>query len=282
MVMLNQKKHCFIFLNREVNNLTIRAYNQVKDYCDFYSLAYNPNGSSKDEKIIPTKFGFDYIECNEVMLRKTFSYCDQKINSEDWKVMPGNLDLCHLYFMQIKSNYDYYWFCEDDVVYTGNLIKLLETFETRNEDLICTNIRPQPKGWTHAESLIIPNSQAPTRMLGFLPFFRVSKTAGETILEHYRKGWSGHHEISWPMIMLHSDLKIIDLKLVLPDLYTSNLKSMGLGSGTFVFSRPKLNLMLKKNKLYHPVKPINVFLKRYFKLIRNLLMHYSKRYLRFS
>ena len=117
-----------------------------------------------------------------------------------------------------------------------------------------------PDDWFHEHS--IKNAEN-VEGLCFLPFFRVSSLFLAKLMEEYMFGLSGHHEATWPIVLAKHKLKGLDFNQI-DSLYTSNKNSETLAPGSFTYTPPKLMVGFKKNTLYHPVKPIYAYLRRWF------------------
>jgi hypothetical protein len=180
--------------------------------------------------------------------------------------MPGNLDLAQISLVKMIKEYDYYWFCEDDVRFGGNMSSVLDRFKHNSSDLLCTNLRSIPKQWFFKHTYKNNNDDDP-KLLSFLPFFRVSRAGINNIYQAYEQGSAGHHEISWPNILNSNGFTVEDFDNTDPMLYTSNKTRLSMGWGSFCYFPPKLVINRKSGLLYHPVKPIKDYVKMYKKYI---------------
>jgi len=227
-------------------------------------MTYDRHG----EKFSGNINGIEHRIYSEKSISDMFFKSQPKYQPNNWTIMPGNLDLCQLRFIKDHPNYDYYWFCEDDVRYTGDFNEFIANFKHCEDDLLCTNKRTIHPDWAHRQSYTCPFSKSEPNICVFLPFFRLSKTGAQVLTSAFNIGWSGHHEILWPAIFEHYDLKISDFNDHGSSYYTSNLESEGIGPGTFVYEPPRAFAGFKKNKLWHPVKPFRDYFFRTKELVR--------------
>jgi hypothetical protein len=165
--------------------------------------------------------------------------------------------------------YDYYWFIEDDVRFTGNW-SLLFDFFTRHPiqpDFISSLITTYQEApvWNWWASLMHPVNQIPMylRIRSFNPVMRISNAALSCIHNMLRDKWIGHHEALLPTVLHLEGFHIADFggdgPFVLPGqkerFYVTESMSNNVGVGTMRF-RPVIqpSEITKENKLYHPVK----------------------------
>ncbi|MGQ8365232.1 hypothetical protein [Glaciecola sp. 1036] len=248
--------------------LAKKIQTDVSEHADFYILSYR-------EETNLNKYESEFKDCFYVVSRKDLSeHCSQYHNkyndTAEWKIMPGNLDLAQIVFTSIVSGYSYYWFCEDDVRFTSNYGSLVTAYDAVEDDLLCTNLRKIPDRWFYKNTYLSNDSVVPDK-IGFLPFFRVSSSAIDCLIDEYSKGAGGHHEISWPNLLARNNLSVKDLKTYVPNLYTSNKNRLSLGWGTFCYFPPKYFVVPGTKRLYHPVKPFAAYVTLYKKyLLRNL------------
>ncbi|QCZ92919.1 DUF3405 domain-containing protein [Salinimonas iocasae] len=243
-------KTCFVLFSRFIDRNARKLAKQFAGKTDFCVLTYDDAGTAKDEHVN----GIRHVVYNRKSLNTLFGDSAPKFAMENWAIMPGNLDLCHLLFAHQNNHYDYMWFCEDDVRYTGDMALFIQKFAQRDDALLATNYRSFGSNWWPQNSYKSPVANSMSDKSVFLPFFRLSKAAAETIISAYASGWSGHHEISWPSVLRYNNMTVTDINQV-TDCYTSTPQSLGMGPGSFIYMPPKLFAGIKKDTLYHPVKP---------------------------
>ncbi|QJR81980.1 DUF3405 domain-containing protein [Alteromonas pelagimontana] len=235
--------------------------------CDFFVLTYDDSGEAFNRNVN----GVQHVVYNRASLRALFKDSAPKFHENNWTIMPGNLDLCHLAFAHDHPQYDYYWFCEDDVRYTGSFFDFISAFDASNDDLLATNYREIVQGWKHRRSFVTPQNNVSIEKTVFLPFFRISSSAAKTLIIAYGEGWAGHHEIAWPTVLTYYGKTVEDIKTVVPDCYTSTPTKMGMGPGSFTYEPSKLLTGIKRNTLYHPVKPFGEYRRRTIKRARSII-----------
>ena len=266
--MSSTNTQAFVYFARNLTHTTFKQATKIKNElngkADFYILSYRQDSNLNSfEKhfakniIIVTR---DTLEKNCVNFNNKYS------RSKDWKIMPGNLDLAQISLVKMIKEYDYYWFCEDDVRFGGNMSSLTSRFTDNMSDLLCTNLRPIPKQWFFKHTYKNENDRSP-QLLSFLPFFRVSRAGVNHICQAYEQGSGGHHEISWPNILNSNGCTVQDFHIIEPMIYTSNKTRLSMGWGSFCYFPPKLFINNKSGLLYHPVKPLKDYFKMYKKYI---------------
>lgn len=261
---------CFVIMARKITKRLLKMQKQLEENnLDVWFITYEKKETKKSLKFSARKNSCSY---NEERIKAKFPQFKNKIKQHGFTLMPGNLDLCHLAFVIDHPQYAHYWFCEDDVVYSGHIGDFVSKFHSVNTDLLATNYRAMPVDWTHQSSLKSPINLDFKMHIVFLPFFRITHEAVMTIVDAYNNGWAGHHEISWPTILESYGRSIGDFKNYLPKCYTSSLDQNNLGPGTFAYHPPKLFYGFKKEKLFHPVKSVDVYLRkklrRFYQLIK--------------
>lgn len=186
---------------------------------------------------------------------------------EDRKgLVPGNLDLLHLHFARRHDALDRLWIVEYDVCYTGDWGSLFGRFEQSRADVLGTTLRgfSACPGW-HWWPSFRPSSKIPPRewLRGFFPILRVSRRALDAVDAAYREGWSGHFEAVLPTVARSAGLEIEDIggdgPFVEPDNrnrhYVNSPEREHLSPGTFAYRPARRFPGLRRDKLWHPVKP---------------------------
>ena len=196
----------------------------------------------------------------------TFNY-PIKGTSRPFKLIPGNSDFITLIFRKLQPQYEHYWFLEDDVEYTGDPANLFDDLSKREGDLLATHLAPGYDAWAYMSERSTPGCDPDATWLIFLPFYRVSAAALDTIDAYYRKGWNGHHENMWATILLHAGRTVTDIGGQ-GDYVTAadrNRHYYGLPqdrydkNGSFGTLHIRLWPGRRKNVLWHPVKPFGAW-----------------------
>lgn len=258
---------CFVFFCRQLDRkntaILSKLADGIKQHVDIYVLSYIEQGHLNLVET-PNDFIKAHITITRSTLEEQFANFPNKYRSSNWAIMPGNLDLVHIAFANIFSQYQHYWFCEDDVRYSGNIKTLIDYFANYDQvDLLATSYRKHNPNFAHQHSLKIPENHGQNyQMRTFLPFFRVSKTAIETLINAYISGWAGHHEIAWPNILLSAKKTIKDINDFERVFYSDHTSEKVTRYGSFVYQPPKLLAGKKADYLWHPIKPPKAYFKR--------------------
>lgn len=203
----------------------------------------------------------------------TFSFTDEVLTSLNYfplgfSLIPGSNHFPLLKFYITQPHYDYYWYIEDDVDFSGKWETFFESFSSIDDDFISCHIRryqDEPQWpWWHALAhpyAIIPQEK---RLRSFNPIYRISNAALELLHKALSSKWCGHHEVLIPSILYESGLDISDFggkgefvpegfenKFYLEN--TPNAKGI-LADGTMRWRPLFQNCGDTANKLYHPVK----------------------------
>jgi hypothetical protein len=165
-----------------------------------------------------------------------------------------------------KQSYDYYWFVEYDVRFTGNWELLLTSFETNPVDFLAAHVRTdvQEPEWCWWPSLQHPTQVHRNKLRCLAVVFRISRAAMGCLDDAYVSGWIGHPEVLWPTILYHAGYTIEDFGgegaftpagRVARWYCDSSPNSKGqLYDGTLRFRNPMRVAGTLTDKLYHPVK----------------------------
>lgn len=184
-------------------------------------------------------------------------------------VIPGHVHFPILHFFQKHPDYPYYWLIEYDVRFTGNWRVLFSAFERIEADFIAAHI------YTHADEprwnrweLLHPRQEIEIekRLRCFHPICRFSKPALEYICTAHEDGWHGHSEVLLPSLLDKNGFSIVDFggsgNFVPPGMksrfYIDSLPDEKglLDTGTLRYRPAFVWPGLRRNRLYHPVKPI--------------------------
>ena len=182
--------------------------------------------------------------------------------------IPGNEETMFIMFQEQHPQYEYYWFIEYDVDYSGNWLDFFCFFTDNKVDLLTTTLVKYDEfpNWGMWKSLTPPMSggefKKEDKLLGFFPVCRFSNTSLLFIKERLAQGWSGHPEALIATLLRANGFSIEDIggegSFVSPENkgkhYTNDRFDEDLKPGTFIF-RPKMTSMgTTPNMLWHPVK----------------------------
>lgn len=183
-------------------------------------------------------------------------------------IIPGHAHFPLFQFFLDNPHYDYYWFIEYDVRFSGKWTLFFNAFSSIEADFLTCQIHPyanQPSwSWWLLKH---PQEHIPLhkRLRSFNPIYRISNVALSFLHEAFKSGWCGHHEVAIPTLLHHNGYTIREIsgrgKYTVTEMenkYYSHSTENGKGelSGTTMRYRPAFWIYgLNKNKLYHPVKP---------------------------
>ena len=181
----------------------------------------------------------------------------------------GHVQFPVQHFFLTHRDYDYYWFVEYDVRYTGDWEAFFKSFNAFDHDMVTTHIRrfEQEPCWFFWNSLSHPVKAVERGDLvrSFNVIYRISKRALEYMHQVQIEGWQGHPEVLYPTLLLKGGFSLLDFggsgDFVPPGygnrFYTSySLKTGGLVTfGTVRFRPSRKKAGKRKNTIYHPVKP---------------------------
>lgn len=205
-------------------------------------------------------------------------------------IMPCYNDYVILKFYLDNPDYDYYWFMEYDVRYTGEWHDFFDAWDHSTADMLGTYIlryHVQPD-WIWWSSFKHPSKKIEKEDMirTFLPVGRVSRRAWAFLHQEYRDGWSGEYEVRLPTLLHRAGYVIEDYGGAGEFVAPGNLDRHYLGGptpavappgGTFRYRPIMTSVGSTPNKLWHPVKdvvaapqpgPARQLLRRVSKLIR--------------
>ncbi|SEK28056.1 hypothetical protein [Nitrosovibrio tenuis] len=182
--------------------------------------------------------------------------------------IPGNEDGMLLSAFHRLPGYDYYWYLEYDVVYSGHWEDFFSGFADNSADMLSTSItrHDQIPDWPLWKSLELPDGiTLPSEkwLRSFNPILRLSRAALETLAaEYHQHAWAGHSECVMPTVLDYRGLRIEDIGgdgEFVPQgrenyFYRNNRMDKSLSPGTFVFRPAMAAPGSEPNLLWHPVK----------------------------
>jgi hypothetical protein len=191
--------------------------------------------------------------------------------------MPGRKLIFHAHFplldfYRAHPQYDYYWVVEYDVRYTGQWERFFASFLGFDHDLITAHIRryAQENRWCWWNTLQHPSKviarEKYLRSLNVI--YRLSNKALGYLHSAQSEGWRGHPEVTIPTLLLEAGFRLLDFggegEFTPPELRNRFYTAWTTASGRFspfgtlrdLPARPRLGQ--SPNKLYHPIKPINM------------------------
>jgi hypothetical protein len=185
------------------------------------------------------------------------------------KITPGNQHLAQLDFYGNHPGFDFYWFIEYDVVFTGNWATLLNEVQNDRADFLAAHIRSHAEEplWPWWKTLDLPGCPLPKFewLRSFVPVCRISRRGLRALDEHVKLGWSGHYEALIPCVIRSSSLAVADLggagkwtpRHRRHRFYSSySLSGESMLAGTHRHRPPHYLPRLRRNTIFHPVKSL--------------------------
>ena len=205
-------------------------------------------------------------------------------------VIPGNTHLAIIDFFNAHPNFEHYWIVEYDVHFSGNWRDFFSAFKDSQADLICSHLRryrDEPR-WNWWSSFSLPRGGVDKEQFlrSFLPIQRLSKRAIRLLENRVREGWRGHLEGLVPTILSLEGYRLEDfggsgnfVRAGYRNKFYTSRGFFGYGGLTLLGSMrwrpPHLVRGLRRNRLYHPVKPTGLGASEIFRnserLVRRIL-----------
>lgn len=199
-------------------------------------------------------------------------------DNDDWKrfkrpghyfpgKIPGNEDGLLMSAMDRLPGYDWYWYIEYDMAFSGDWRTLFSAMEASDADLLAVNMirHDAIPNWPLWKSIEIPQGHElpPANWVrAHFAIARLSRRLPEILIPFYKQGWSGHSEGLLATLAEQHGLSIEDIggdgEFVRPGntnrFYRSTPTSDSLGPGTLVFRPPMEKPGHEPDMLWHPVK----------------------------
>lgn len=252
------------------------------DNLDLYVAGYSRESKERERVFEGVK---QYLFSERDALNLNFESKERFDKNGRLIFIPGNSDYNHILFYKYQPNYEYYYFVEDDVVYTGDMAILVQELSSKVDDLLCTHVTRFFDKWIYND-MFDPGelSRKKPERTCFIPFARVSKRGLEAIIQGYKKGVSGHSEMTWPFALDNLGCSIRDIggsgEFVTEEYknkYYQGTTIRGMQSGTFKCNPARFKPGPIKNCLYHPVKPFKHTVKTKFRRMKSILNYYFSR-----
>ncbi|MBA2562962.1 MAG: DUF3405 domain-containing protein [Chitinophagaceae bacterium] len=246
-------KQAFLILTKVLSKDIIGLYNKIKiataDLGDVY-LLYHTNSTP--------------VSYNDIKIE---TFTNDILHSLNYKpiretLVPGSNHFPVLNFYLNHPGYTHYWCIEDDVAFNGNWKNFFTNISSGSDyDFITSHIRKHSAlpGWHWWRTFNVPGEKYTREELytSFNPIYRISNKALYYIDTCLKGGFSGHHEVLLPTLLIKEKFKIADFgtedNFVTPVLSFCTLSTMR-WKPVFLFPGNK------KNKLYHPSKSTVTFM----------------------
>ncbi len=186
----------------------------------------------------------------------------------DWQgrsLVPGLQDLLPQAFRRLNPGYDFIYFIEYDVLYSGRWRSFFSAFQDSSSAYIATSVtaKVEVPDWEHFATFKTDRPLPDERILrSFMPICRYSTPGLDALEERYSRGWRGHHEVLVPTATLDAGLTVEDFggdgRYVRPGnrnrFYTSSRLEETLAPGSFVFIPEPSEVPRDRPVLLHPCK----------------------------
>jgi hypothetical protein len=222
------------------------------------------------------------------------AYPGKSAGGGEWRIWHGgHSDLPQLHFFLHRERFDRYWSIEYDVRFSGSWRTFFDAFEDNDADLLTTSLRTAA---THPDWPVWPMLRQPPgsevdlaneeRICGFMPIWRATQRAMAAMDRSYREGWTGHCEVTWPTILHRCGLKIEDIGghgafVSLANrgrFYSNTLDTWDLSPGSFVYKPAKHGTWWRRDRLWHPVKPLPTTISEDVRRVRQKLLVWGRRF----
>lgn len=252
-----------LFITHVINQYVEKHFNKLKDelsenyelflFYDEQKLSARAAKKLAGESVLPHEAGA------WKRFKRAGRYFTEKI--------PGNEDGNLLHAVNRLPGYQYYWYIEYDVNFSGHWQTFFSAMELSRADLLATNLYRYSfnTDWPLWKSLEVPEGitiASEDRLHAMFPVSRFSAAAAKVLIEEYKAGWAGHFECVVPTVLNQQRLIIEDLGnegefTAEPNrhrFYRSTPSNNSLAPGTFV-CRPCIDAPGDEpNMLWHPVK----------------------------
>ena len=130
-------------------------------------------------------------------------------------LIPGSNHFPILKFYLSHPDYDYYWLIEDDVYFNGNWKSFFALFTTYTFDFISAYLRKYQEEpdwyWWNTLQTGRERIDEENKIHSFNPIYRLSRQALAYLHEALLNGWSGHHEVLIPTLLLQRKCSMADM-----------------------------------------------------------------------
>jgi len=260
----NKASTCIVLQTHKLSSESLAEFYRIFQECnevfDVYIL-YDNSRNDFDSSCLEKPINYYLVDIEFLAKRYSLNHFSDPVS-----MTPGNV--CFAWFeFSSKHHYDFYWFIEYDVRFTGNWKSLFQYFEGQSEsDLLGTALTSydERKNWKWWKTLRAPwfsflrNSE---KIRGFFPVIRLSSGALNALKNANQRGWKGHHEVVIPTVLHRLHFSIEDIGGVgrfvseenINRFYFNNRFARGLAPGTFVCKPSEPIDERIDNKLYHKV-----------------------------
>lgn len=266
MIQIVYKKNVVLLATHFVNGFVIRKYRKLCRNLDRekYDIILLLNTEDGCEWNIPDDIVYFTTTC-------------ESINALEYKpieetLLPGSCHFPVLRFFTDRPLYEFYWFVEYDVEFTGNWLTLMKDCDENLNDydfLGCYVEKfdeEKNRDWTwwyRSNSVGVTLQDC---IKGFNPICRYSNGALSYIDSYQKKGYSAHSEVMITTCLYHGGFKIGDFGgrgEFVPQgyenrFYIPNLSGVNINNGTMryrpIYTLEEIEQTGLHDKLFHPIK----------------------------
>lgn len=167
-----------------------------------------------------------------------------------------------------NPKYDYYWFIEYDVFFTGDWNLLFQFFKESKSDLISSHVEQYDKSntdWQWWNVIEFSGKEIPLekRVKSFNPIYRLSEHSLSFLHNYLSNGNAGYYEVLMPTALYNNGYTIEDFGGTGCFVKPENRNRFYI-QGTYTnwgtmryfpnYSLEEINALGTKDKLFHPVK----------------------------
>lgn len=249
-----------LYSSHIVNNLTIKHFYEIKKALSLDSKLIWCLNIRKDNDIIMPKD----IEVFEFAKEDFYELPYTVFSDEIW----FNTNLIMMLFYLKHPQYDYYWFIEYDVVFTGKWSVLFQHFKESTSDLISSHVEcysASNKDWQWWNVIVFSKETIPlgNRIKSFNPIYRLSKQSLSFLHTYLSDGNSGYYEVLMPTALYNNGYKLEDFGGTGSFVKAGNRNKFYV-QGTYTnfgtmryfpnYSLEEIKALGTSNKLFHPIK----------------------------
>lgn len=183
-------------------------------------------------------------------------------------LFPGSTNFRHQLFFKEYPQYDYYWFVEYDVEFTGKWNSLMDSYFNDKSDFISSHIARYGLSnrnwfwWRERNNVGFPLEKC---VKGFNPICRYSNKALQYLDSFLKANHYAHSEVLITSALYNAGFKLENFGIeedFYPnknlDFYTLKTKEVSLRYRP-LFSKEEIANKYEPCKLFHPVKDFNLF-----------------------
>ena len=256
-------KQAVLLSTHFINDFVINSYHKFcQDLMHGYDVFLLVNVNDKSKLSVPTG-----VQCYLCDLESVNGLGYNPIREN---LLPGSCHFPLLRFYKDNPQYDFYWFIEYDVYFTGDWSVLMDDCSSnlREYDFLSCQVErfniSRNLGWKWWYDSNNAGFALEDSIKGFNPICRYSNQALSCLDEYLRNGYSAHSEVMITSCLYHAGMKIGDFGgngEFVPEGYEGKyytLKSPHADNGSIryrpVFTLAEIIGWNQPEKLFHPLK----------------------------